>query len=66
MVGTLPQSLQKCELCPRKEGALKRTDSGGKLLTVLYGDYFPGRIGGPENIDRFLSQGIYTSLVQGE
>ena len=22
-------ALQRCELCPRKEGALKRTDSGG-------------------------------------
>lgn len=22
-------TLQRCELCPRKEGALKRTDSGG-------------------------------------
>ena len=23
-------SLQRCELCPHKDGALKRTDNGGK------------------------------------
>ena len=24
--------LQRCELCPQKDGALKRTDSGGKSV----------------------------------
>ena len=27
-------TLQRCELCPKKEGALKRTDSGGKCYRV--------------------------------
>ena len=30
-------SLQKCELCPTKEGALKRTDSGSKFFLVRGG-----------------------------
>lgn len=27
---------QRCELCPQKEGALKRTDTGGKNLCSLF------------------------------
>lgn len=34
----LPYSLQRCELCPKKEGALKRTDAGGwaHVVCALY------------------------------
>ena len=27
---------QRCELCPKKEGALKRTDSGGIVCVIMY------------------------------
>jgi len=27
---------QRCELCPLKDGALKRTDGGGKTLFIKF------------------------------
>ena len=42
---------QKCELCPQREGALKRTDSGGRYLNDI--------------IELYVSYGLY-NLILGQ